>query len=211
MLPGPNIVIACPLCGALAKYGTLLSGNTFGARIWSDGKQVAPMLPERPQFVQCHTCHEVYALSDAKELGEVPLGTNAANPEWDSAPFVAEPDEASYYNAIAKSDANDADRHRNLRHLAWWRHNDPFRGDQGDVSPAVSEDPPWRENAESLLALLGDELNDQFMRVELLRQLGRHAEARTRLDSIEGPAEVKRALRALCESGDTQVRELKFQ
>jgi hypothetical protein len=211
MLPGPNIVIACPLCGALARYGTLLSGNTFGARIWSDGKQIARMLPRPPMFVLCHGCHEVYALRDAQEIGEAPLGPELARPEWESAPFVEEPDEAAYYAAIAKSDRGDADRHRSLRHLAWWRHNDPFRVDDDGVIPGESEDPRWRANAEALLSLLGDELNDQFMRVELLRQLGRSAEALAQLNAIEGPAEVKRALRALCESGDTQVRELRFQ
>ena len=211
MLPGPDIVVACPLCGALAKYGTLLSGNTFDAQLWSDGKQIAPMLPERPTFVQCHACHEVYALSEARELGEMPLGTAPADSEWKSAPFVAEPDEAAFYAEIAKRDSNDATRHRNLRHLAWWRHNDPFRVDSDTVTPADLEDPRWRANAEALLALLGDGPNDQFTRVELLRQLGRSAEALIRLNAIEGPAEVKLALRALCESGDTQVRELKFQ
>ncbi len=213
MLPGPDIVIACPLCGALAKYRTLMSGNTFGARLWSDGKQIAPMLPARPMFVLCHACHEVYALSDATELGEVPLGPESAKPEWESAPYVSEPDEAAYYDAIAKCDSNnnDTERMRNMRILTWWSHNDSYRNEKVDDPRADSEDPRWRENAESLLALLGDDMNEQFMGVELLRQLGRYAEALTRLNSIEGPAEVKRALRALCESGDTQVRELKFQ
>ena len=49
------------------------------------------------------------------------------------------------------------------------------------------------------------------MKVEILCQLGRPAEAFTQLTSIEGPEQVKRALRALCESGDTQVCELKFR
>ena len=44
MLPGPNQIVACPHCEALAQYETLTSGNTFGARVWTDGKQIAPML-----------------------------------------------------------------------------------------------------------------------------------------------------------------------
>lgn len=46
MLPGPTIIIACPLCGQYAKKRTIISGNTFGAKLWSDGKRISPMLPE---------------------------------------------------------------------------------------------------------------------------------------------------------------------
>ena len=42
MIPGPDQIVACPKCNGLAKYRTLLSGNTFGARVWTDGKQDAP-------------------------------------------------------------------------------------------------------------------------------------------------------------------------
>jgi hypothetical protein len=44
MLPGPDQIVACPNCQGLEKYGTLVSGNTFAARVWTDGRQVAPML-----------------------------------------------------------------------------------------------------------------------------------------------------------------------
>ena len=39
MLPGPYQIIACPQCKGLAKYMTLMSGNTIGARVWTDGKR----------------------------------------------------------------------------------------------------------------------------------------------------------------------------
>lgn len=36
MMPGPDQIVACPRCGALAKYTTFLSGNTIGALLWTD-------------------------------------------------------------------------------------------------------------------------------------------------------------------------------
>jgi len=54
MLPGPTIVRKCSTCGKLIAQPTLLSGNTFGARFWTDGKREAPMLPEQPWLVAAH-------------------------------------------------------------------------------------------------------------------------------------------------------------
>ena len=71
MLPGPDQMIACPKCKGVARYMTLMSGNTFGARVWTDGKQVAPMLPNPPAVVKCRHCEECYWLSEAEEIGSV--------------------------------------------------------------------------------------------------------------------------------------------
>jgi hypothetical protein len=36
VLPGPTLIIPCPSCGYPGKKRTLISGNTFGAELWSD-------------------------------------------------------------------------------------------------------------------------------------------------------------------------------
>jgi hypothetical protein len=71
MLPGPDQIIACPKCQALAKYMTLRSGNTFGARLWTDGKRAAPMLPLPPEVVKCQHCGECYWLEAADKVGRL--------------------------------------------------------------------------------------------------------------------------------------------
>jgi hypothetical protein len=38
MLPVPDQIVACRNCPGLEKYGTLVSGNTLGARVWTDGR-----------------------------------------------------------------------------------------------------------------------------------------------------------------------------
>lgn len=68
MMPGPNMIIACPHCGHPIKKRTYYSYNTFGAVLWSDGKQVAPMKPEIPAFVFCKKCGNLFWLKDAKEI-----------------------------------------------------------------------------------------------------------------------------------------------
>ena len=56
---GPQRIIECPYCSALAQHRTLDSGNTLGAVVWTDGRQYAPMMVEPPAVVKCHACVRV--------------------------------------------------------------------------------------------------------------------------------------------------------
>ena len=64
MIPGLPEYIKCPSCGAYQLRGTLMSGNTVGARYYSDGKSIAPMLPEFPVFVRCHECTAFFKIEN---------------------------------------------------------------------------------------------------------------------------------------------------
>jgi hypothetical protein len=46
-----------------------MSGNTFGAKVFSDMKRVAPMLPEFPRITICPKCNTIFWLSKAEEVG----------------------------------------------------------------------------------------------------------------------------------------------
>src|SRR5262245_39857507 len=103
MMPGPDRIVACPHCNGLAKHLTLLSGNTIGARTWTDGKQLAPMLPRPPAVVKCRHCAECYWLSEAREVGSLDRWRGGTvDPAWEAAELVAEPTEEGYYQAIEK-------------------------------------------------------------------------------------------------------------
>ena len=54
--PGPTLVYDCPTCKHSFKRRTIGSGNTFGARVRSDGRMYAPMLPSTPPLVACPHC-----------------------------------------------------------------------------------------------------------------------------------------------------------
>ena len=130
MLPGPDKIVACPSCKGLAKYGTVMSGNTFGMRVWTDGKNIAPMLPSPPAVVKCFRCGELYWLSEADEIGTFDRWSEydpQLDPEWAAADPVQEPMEEDYYPAIARGLAKTPQQEKFLRILAWWRSNDIFR------------------------------------------------------------------------------------
>lgn len=71
--PGPDIIRECPKCKMHVVQETTMSGNTMHAKFWTDGKMVAPMLPDRPNLVKCPKCGTLFWLDDAKELGDMAL------------------------------------------------------------------------------------------------------------------------------------------
>ena len=79
MTPGPTIIYQCYKCEGNFKYPTIGSGNTFGARFWSDGKKDAPMLPDQPWLIKCPNCDALIWRDELKQIGEAEAGPSAYN------------------------------------------------------------------------------------------------------------------------------------
>jgi hypothetical protein len=53
-------VVICPYCGEKKELMSLVSGNTFGVKIWSDMKRIAPMLSRVSPVQKCPKCGKYY-------------------------------------------------------------------------------------------------------------------------------------------------------
>lgn len=80
MTPGPTYVYKCPSCENFISRESIASGNTFGSKLFSDGKRISPMLPEFPDLTRCKKCNKIFWLSKMKEIG-----TYWDNEEWENA------------------------------------------------------------------------------------------------------------------------------
>lgn len=60
MLPANAKIVKCPFCGERKELLNLASGNTFGAKRWSDQKMIAPMLPQVSPVQKCPACGKYY-------------------------------------------------------------------------------------------------------------------------------------------------------
>ena len=69
MLPGPDYIYECPKCQNHVVRGSLTSGNTFGQKLFSDGKTIAPMLPRFPDLTKCPKCKTIFWMHKVKEVG----------------------------------------------------------------------------------------------------------------------------------------------
>lgn len=67
---GPTLIYSCSSCKGLYKQPTIASGNTFGARVRSDGRMYAPMLPVTPPIVSCPHCENVFRFPVSEPVAE---------------------------------------------------------------------------------------------------------------------------------------------
>ena len=214
MTPGPTLVIKCPHCGALALQPTCGSGNTFGARYWTDGKMDAPMLPEEPEITRCGPCAGYYWVRTAKKVGEFDPSedTSQVPREWLDAELVRDLAESEFLQAIELGVMLKANDEVYLRMHAWWAGNDRWRDlEADDALPANTTTPEaHRANMDKLMALLGARGPQQrLMKAELARELGQFDEC-LRLIKTAPPdyAIAASLIREMAQAGSTQVAEI---
>ncbi len=181
MLPGPIYVYECPQCGHYFAQGSIASGNTFGSTLYSDGKRISPMLPGFPELIKCESCHKIFKISDAREIG--------------SYDFWEQPEErfkyvqgapklqiADYFEAIRQGIPRDENEERWIRERIWRAYNDRIRKDQ-PIFNDEQDELLWKENLLRLLSLVQRLAPDnRVMIAEMHRNLG---DFKTCLDIIQ--------------------------
>jgi hypothetical protein len=163
----PSLIVReCPHCKAHVVQEDTLSGNTIGAKYYTDGKREAKMLPDHPALVKCPLCRGLFWIDEAKELD---VGFDAAKGKEQ----VMAPSEKEMLNFLAGLGL-PKDQEIYLRMRAWWVANDVWRW-LPNPKPAFS--PEQVKNLESLSALFDEsEPNQLILKAEIARELGRFDE-----------------------------------
>jgi hypothetical protein len=206
MTPGPNLIRRIPASGDLVKFATANSGNTCGARRWTDGKVETPMMPHMPWLRVNPVTGELFWGDETEEVNtEEP---REAKPEYLRVPFAVEPGLHGYRRALESGLGSEPDKTLYLHLGFWWAANDPFRRGRPDaVRP-----PDFAEKLHALIALLDPrDPGDRLMIAEARRQLGEFAAAGELLaEAFPKPLWFPaRIVRKWTERQDDQVRELR--
>ena len=215
MLPGPDRVIECPNCGAFHKVFSLQSGNTFGASLWTDGKMIAPMLPEPPDITKCHQCRSIFWVSDARQAGEIPpfaIEPAGIDDSWKNAPDATELTEAECFEAIESGLGSTREKETRLRVLTWWRGNDVYR-EAGHARHVEAGARPVKSagNMRGLFSLLDDkDPYQRIMKAEIARELGDFKEALKLLRQVadERYQAAKNTILRLCKARRTDLAQI---
>ena len=170
MLPGPEIIYQCPNCENLLSLGRLMTANTYGAKLYSDGKNIAPMFPDIPEITKCPICEGIFWLKNQMEIGERNLWDEES--EWKDvkrAEFLTIYDcQSALENKIYESKDDEV----YLRQKLWWGFNDRVRNNE-PIYKGEKDKKLWLENINKLLELLDiEELEEKIMIAELFRNLG---------------------------------------
>ncbi len=184
MTPGPVYVYECPQCSTLITRNSLMSGNTFGTQLFSDGKKIFPMFREFPNLTKCKKCKTFLWLSNLKEKGTYDWG-ETDQPDWlmaDKAEFLTIPE---YFDAIDQNFAKDEDEDFFIRQRAWWAFNDRVRKGE-NLHNNNNEEKIYKENCLSLIKLLNSKSDYQkILLAELNRNLGIFETSISFLESIQ--------------------------
>ncbi len=177
MLPGPYYIYKCPNCDNLLRKSSLMSGNTLGLQIFSDGKNIRPMLPEFPDLTKCKKCNTIFQLSKLKHIGTYEWWDDKIKSRWKNADQVDFLDIEDYFRVLNEGFAKDI-KEVFIRKQIWWAYNDRIRycsKTEDNVTPFVdaNDEIRWRENCNKLIPLLSlYDLDERIMIAELKRNLG---------------------------------------
>lgn len=219
MRPGPTQIKKCSSCAGLIYVSTIASGNTFGAKFWTDGVMHAPMLPVTPQIAKCPHCASLVILQNlelVEELGFLrPFELHIDEPNEE--PFEvkhhhsAKTYELANFLELIKYVTNNklSSEVERIARIQVWRAGNNARRGSDTPYPLVEVE---IKNLELLLPLL-DKPHDYsaLVKVEVLRNLGLLDEAKKFFkESIFDRREENSAqfILELIESGDTQVCEI---
>lgn len=171
MIPGLTFIYECPACSHILKKGSLASGNTFGAKLYSDGKVDASMFSKYPDLTKCKKCNTLFWLSKLKSIGYYEW-YHTARPEWkiaDKAEFLELDD---YFRAIDSGMAKTPKQELYIRHKIWWAYNDKIRSGK-NIFDDENDELKWNDNLNKLLLFIKpSNPNQKFMISEINRNLG---------------------------------------
>jgi hypothetical protein len=205
MLPGPDYIYACPGCGHKIICRSIMSGNTFGGHLWSDGRGIFPMLPEIPELVECPKCKTIFWFKELNDPEIEDFGYSDDTGEDRSEAQV--PSQKTYEQALKNKIYKTNEDEIYLRQRLWWAYNDKVRYSEGK-NISLLNIRSYRNNLLGLLSLL-DMTNDQhqIMAAEINRNLAWFPEAIEILSNITHPdmGDIVKKLIAACKKKNTGV------
>jgi hypothetical protein len=179
--------LACPRCDATVYQRQLWSGNTLGARYYSDRKREAPMLPTFPSFSKCPKCGELFWVRDLKPTKDVDAPKYGPSESYldmldleDTVRFLEE-----------KNDTGDSELKVRTQLLQLYNDRVRYRVDQRTraENEAVlwksdADKERWQKNLERVGELTKEIApDDATFSAEIARELGRFDEAVAILDA----------------------------
>jgi len=189
-----------------------MSGNTLGAKLYSDGKQIAPMMPDFPDITKCFRCKTIFWLHEDNEIGLFE--------SWEPKPEkwkVAQ--KAKFLTVYEYTEALENKISRNkadilfIRQRIWWGFNDRVRMKK-PLFISESDQMLWFDNAIDLLELLDPyDINQLIMTAELHRNLGEFVKCEAILNDIESKEfdTLKKAFKKECHAKNKDVFLINFK
>ena len=173
-MPGNPQILICPFCGTEKQIMSLISGNTFGAELWSDNKQIAPMLPEISYVQKCPHCGKYYIT----ERQEVKYAKDGYSFEKG---LLTYPEMKEAFTQLSEEGFLNENEEINVRMMLHHAYNDYYY--RTEEKKVVSEEDKTLFHKNGMW-LINNLITDSVMKAEFYREIGEIDTARSILDSI---------------------------
>ena len=199
MQPTECLLAKCPHCKHKKKIMQLMSGNTFGATLWSDSKQVAPMLPTPSPIQKCPNCGHFYELRKVK----LKQGSDL----WGETGWLQFDDAIDAYNELPRETPQEREQ---LTIIFTWAFNDIYRFDH---TPTPEQFDTFKRVISECLQLPIFTAPDQtLIKAELYREIGMFDKCISILNDYnpgnEFELDIKNKIIEKAEANDTKVFKL---
>lgn len=174
MMPGNPRILVCPFCGKEKEIMSLISGNTFGAELWSDNKQIAPMLPEISYVQKCPHCGKYY-ITGRQEVKYAKDGYSFEKG------LLTYPEMKEAFTQLSEEGFLNEKEEINVRMMLHHAYNDYYY--RTEEKKVISEEDKslFHDNG---IWLINNLITDSVMKAEFYREIGELDTARDVLDSV---------------------------
>ncbi len=175
MNPGNPRILVCPFCGKEKEIMSLISGNTFGAEIWSDNKQIAPMLPEISYVQKCPHCGKYYITGRQK----VKYAKDGHSFDQGLLTF---PEMKEAFVQLSEEGFVNEKEETNVRMMLHHAYNDYYYRSDDNKEVSAEDKKLFRENG---IWLIDNLITDSVLKAEFYREIGDFEIAHDILESVE--------------------------
>lgn len=173
MLPGHPQIVTCPFCGTEKRIMSLQSGNTFHAELWSDNKQIAPMMPEVSYVQKCNHCGKYYIIGRQKAK----FATEGYSSELG---YLTFPEIKEAFAQLSAEGFRREGEEAKVRMMLHHAYNDYYYRQAQNKTISEEDKQLFHDNG---LWLIGKVITDQVMKAEFYREIGELELARQALSS----------------------------
>ena len=174
MKPGKPRILTCPFCGTEKLVLSLISGNTIGAEYWSDGKKIAPMLPETSYVQKCPHCGKYYITSRQEPRFASVWGFGEQG-------LLTFPEMKEAFDQISKEGFEDANEEETLHFMLLYAYNDYYYRSEEGKTVDENDHILFVNNVKWILE--NCELDD-ITKAEFYREIGDMANAKKLAESL---------------------------
>ncbi len=198
---GKAQILTCPHCGGIKEVMSLISGNTFECKCWSDTKTEARMLPQVSYIQKCPACGKYYFIhkqeyvqgdSYSEELGTLTF------------------EECLEALLQLQEEGFDEEKYEeyNTRVMLVLAYNDKYYRKDENASVSPTDFKAFKSNIISLLELFDYKWNPLFA-AELYREIGEFSKCEAILESTteleEGLENIKNGILEHSKQKDNKV------